>query len=576
MTKNTSIKKKQQRGALFRMLLLVAVLVCVNILASFFHYGLDLTAEKRFTLVAPTKKILHNLHDVVEVDVYLKGKFPAYMQRLQEAVHERLQAFKEIAGDKLVYRFSDPLEGKSDDEKKEIAKALDQKGISIMYLKEKNDEEMVEKPFLPWALVRYSGREMPVLLVESHQGFNEAENVNLSESRLEYKLAYAINTLGRPDLPHIAYLTGNGEQLNAYVEDALRTIAKRYRLDSLNLLKGINIPIAYDAVIIDKPTLPFTEQEQLKIDQYVMRGGHVLWLLDQLNAPMDSLVHGPQLIATDYGLNLDKILFNYGVRINPDLIEDMQCASLPYVVGMVGDKPDVNLRPWVYFPIADPASDHPIVRNMEGVLCQFASDIDTIATPDVKKTMLLQSSKYSRTANAPVRVSLTMMNYQLHEEMFRKPYRPIAVLLEGKFRSVYRNRLTPSFLQILSDSLQQPFKAACDSSTSMIVVADGDVINNDYTTKVGAGEMGYWRYTGDYYANKDFMLNCLEYLTDRSSILQARSKLAHLRLLDSGRVKDEKGQWQFVNVAIPIILVLVFASAYFFFRKRRYEKQSAK
>jgi len=567
MTTDKSIKSKKQKQAIIRLITMTGIVVCVNILASYYHYGIDLTKEKRFTLTGPTKKLLNNLTETVEVDVYLKGKFPAEIQRLQEAVRERLQSFKDIAGNRLVYRFSDPFEGKSEDEQKNIANALDQKGIKVMPLQVKGEEEYSVKPFFPWAMVRYNGREKPIKLTETVHGGSPAENISYSESLLEYKFASAINEMGRPDKPRIAYITGNGEPIDIHIQDAISTLMQYYHLDTLNLTQGIHIPILYDAIIITKPTVAFTEPEKLKIDQYVMHGGHILWALSMLNASLDSLTNAPMFIALDYGLNLDDMLFNYGVRINSNLIEDMQCEKLPTFYNGNSQEP----RPWIYSPVFDPTSQHIIVRNMQPVLSMFPNSIDTIATPGIKKTILLQSSKYSRSANAPVRVSLSTMNYLPRENMFNKHSIPAAVLLEGAFHSAYKNRLAAEYLHILNDSLHLPFKGECDSSNSMIVISDGNIMSNDYATKEGVLPMGYWKWTGNFYSNKDFLLNCMEYLTDRSGILEARSKESKLRLLDSGRVKEEKDKWEIINVVVPVAIVLVFASCYFFFRKRRYE-----
>ncbi len=273
----------------------------------------------------------------------------------------------------------------------------------------------------------------------------------------------------------------------------------------------------------------------------------------------------------EYGLGLDDLLFKYGIRVNNDLVEDMQCLKLPRVFNG-----QTELHDWVYFPRFNPTADHPIVRNMDFVMGYFTNSIDTLKLPGIKKTVLLQTSKYSRKADAPVRVSLGMMSFPMKNEMFNKPYRPVAVLLEGKFHSVYQNRLAPEYLRLL-DSLKQTFKQECDSDNSMIITSIGNAFINDYTVKDGTLPMGYYKWTGDFFANKDFLLNCLEYLTDRSGILEARSKEVKLRLLDTGRAKDEKSTWQVVNVGIPIAAVLIFASCYIFFRKRRYEvKQTVK
>lgn len=568
MATKTPDKNQRQRQATIRVVVMIAILICVNVLASYFHNGIDLTKEKRFTLSAPTKKLLQDMQEVAVIEVYLQsstGKFPANIQRLQEAVRERLRSFKEIGGNKIIYHFTDPFAGKTDKEQKQIAHDLDQKGIHILQLNVQDDEEYSMKPFFPWALMQYNGKEMPVFLLENPPNTTADEKISYAEAKLEYKFASAINQMSKPDDPHIAYITGNNEPLGVNTLDMLATISRRYHVDTLDLSHSLNIPLVYDAIIINQPSIPFTGPEKLKIDQYVMRGGHVLWAIEALNAKLDSLANSPQFIALEYGLNVDDILFKYGVRINNDLIEDMQCLKLGRMLNG-----QVDARDWVYFPRLNPISNHPIVRNMDFIKAEFTSSIDTILSPGIKKTILLQSSKYSRNAPAPARVSLSMMNYPLKNEMFNKPYLPVAVLLEGKFRSVYERRLAPEYLQLL-DSLQQPFKPACDSNNSMIVTSAGNIFGNEYTVKEGTLPIGYYKYSHEFFANKDFLLNCLEYLTDQSGILEARSKEVKLRLLDTGRAKDEKATWQFVNVGIPIAAILIFASCYIFFRKRRYE-----
>jgi ABC-2 type transport system permease protein len=567
MAAKTPDKNVRQKQALIRIVIMAAILICVNVLASYFHTGLDLTHEKRFTLSEPTKKLLRNMREVAVIDIYLKGKFPAELQRMQEAVRERLRSFKDFAGNKIIYRFIDPLEGKSEAEQKQIVHDLGQKGISYMPLRKKDDDEegYSMKICFPYALVQYNGKEMPVLLLENPPGKTPAEKISYAEANLEYKFANALNQMGRRDKARIAYVMGNGEEYGVPTIDMLSTLPGAYDLDTVDLAHSLHISPAYDAIIVYEPTTPFTGPDKLKIDQYVMRGGHVLWVVNTMKASLDSLVNSPQFISTEYGLNLDDILFKYGVRINNDLIEDRQNIPLPRM--MNGSTPE--LHEWVYFPKLNPTADHPIVKNMDFIMTGFSNSIDTIKN-SIKKTILLQSSKYSRTAGTPVRVSLSMMSYPLKNEMFNKPYQPVAVLLEGKFHSVYQNILAPEYLRLL-DSLKEPFKPVCDSNNSMIVVSAGQIFSNGYTTKDGVLPMGWYKYTSEYYANKDFLLNCMEYLTDHSGILEARSKEVKLRLLDTGRAKDEKTTWQVVNVGIPITLVLVFASAYFFFRKRRYE-----
>jgi ABC-2 type transport system permease protein len=560
---------RQKQQATIRIVVMAAIVVCVNVLASWFHGGIDLTHEKRFTLTEPTKTLLRTMPEVAVIDVYLKGKFPAGLQRMQEAVKERLRTFKEIGGNRIIYRFIDPFEGKTDKEKKQIAHDLETKGVKMMELSNEDDDEYSMKPFFPYALVQYNGREMPIYLLDAPPGRGSVEQISYAEAMLEYKFANAINQLGKPTRPYIAYLTGHGEPLGVKTYDMLSTLPAIYDLDSLDLTHSLDISLAYDAIIINQPTMPFSGPDKLKIDQYIMRGGHVLWVINSLNASLDSLANAPQFIAIEHPLELDDILFKYGVRVNFDLVEDMQCNPLPRV--MNNGRP--QLHDWVYFPRLNPTSEHPIIKNMDLVMAGFTNTIDTIRSEGISKTILLHTSKYSRAARSPVRVSLSMMSYPLKHEMFTKSYLPVAVLLEGDFHSVYENRLAPEYLHLL-DSLKMPFVSKCTKPNSMIVTSIGEAFSNGYTAKDGVLPIGYYPFSGEYFANKAFLFNCLEYLTDHSGVLEARSKDVKLRLLDKGRVKPEKTMWQVVNVGIPVALVLVFASAYLFFRKKKYETKN--
>ena len=571
MTVNTSKKRKQQQSqATTRIVIMAAILVCVNMLAARFHYGFDLTSEKRFTLSPSTRKMLDSMKEVAVVDIYLTGKLPSSFQHLKDAAAEQLQSFKEVAGKHIIYKFVDPLEGKEGAERQTALRQMNEKGVRQIELHKYAEGDYSETKVFPYALVQYNGRELAVRLIEDNPSMSDMEVLNFSETKLEYKFATAIHNMIVADRPRVAYITGNGEPLGMNTIDLLTTMSFLYHVDTLDITKSFHISEAYDAIIVNKPTQRMDDKQKFSIDQYVMSGGHVLWMVDQVNASLDSLSTSPQFIAMDMGLNLDDMLFKYGVRINTDIIEDNQCVVLPINVGMRDGEPVLERQDWIYFPKITPTSKHPIVNNMDAILGKFVSSIDTIADPGVKKTILLESSKYSRVAPTPARISLSMAMYKPTLDMYNKPYRPIAVLLEGKFKSVYQNRLPPGTLRLM-DSLHHPFIAANKAENSMIVVSDGDIMLNDYTVSTGPYHLGYWKYTKELFSNKAFVLNCLEFLTDRSGLLEARSKQQKLRLLDEGRIKSEKTQWQIVNLAVPIAAVLIFASAYLFFRKRRYE-----
>ncbi|MCB9046967.1 MAG: gliding motility-associated ABC transporter substrate-binding protein GldG [Chitinophagales bacterium] len=576
MATNESKKRKlQKRQAITRLVILSAILICVNMLAVRFHWGLDLTKEKKFTLTNETKQVLRNMDDVAVITVYLDGKFPAGFQRLKEATREQLQAFRDVAGSNIKFQYMDPFAGKSDKEKEAVYVKLSEKGIFPVNLQVQGEEEGYSERFIfPWALVQYAGREAPIRLLENKLGMDALANLNYSESQLEYKFASAIHKLKNPTKTQLAYIVGHNETLGLNSYDLLNSLAEQYIVDTFDLTGNLYIPSFYKAIIINRPTAPFEDKDKFKIDQYVMNGGKVLWAIDQLNTPMDSLQANGSVISVDYGLNLDDQLFKYGARINSTLVEDRQCAPMPIMYGQPGDnQPRMELREWMYFPVFIPDANHPIVKNLDGVLGMYVSTIDTLTNPEVHKTVLLHSSKYSRKTSAPARVSLSMLQYPL-DAMFKTPKTPlpVAILMEGKFQSLFHNRLHPNFLKVLQDSLKRNFIHACDTENSMIVIADGNMLENDFSSKTGPMEMGFWKFTDTRFANKTFVLNCIEYLTDNSGLLSARTKDTRLRLLDANRIKTEGQKWQFVNIGLPVILVLIFASAYLFFRKRKYEK----
>ncbi len=568
----------RNRGALLRLLLLVASLILINALAVRFHYGLDLTAEKRFTLSKDTRKLLGTVDDVAVFTIYLKNDhMGADFQRLADATRDRLESFRGVTGGKLRYRFENPFTGLSTDkEKGNMAQKLAQKGIiGIPFGEGENGDSYTENILFPYAHLAYGGKEITISLLDNHQGMDRAAILDYSASQLEYKLARALYLLQNGQRPQVAYLVGNGEALGFRTFDALTTLPQFYNIDTFDLTQNLFIPAAYKAVIIAQPTLPFSDKDKYKLDQYVLGGGRVLMYIDQNTASLDSLAVSEAILATDRNLNLDDLLFRWGARLNANLVEDIRCVRIPVTVGELNGQPQIDRRPWPFFPVFVPSSRHPIVNNMDGILSLFASTIDTIATPDVKKTILLEASSRSRTSPVPARISLSSLRYKVRPELYNKPYGPTAVLLEGTFHSAFEGRIPEAFLEVLRDSIKRPFKAVSDTAGAVILVGDADIFLNQVSEKRGPQELGYWPIDDSRFSNKAFLLNCMEYLTEPGSPLEARSKESRLRLLDGARVKNERPKWQTLNIALPLVLLAVFASAYLFFRKRRYEGRGA-
>lgn len=561
-----------------RLALLGIGLLLVNIIGSQFHHRFDLTAEKRFSISEPTKELLRSLKDDITIEVYLTGKLPAGFQQLSEGTREVLNEFKEYGGSKIRFSYVSPLEGKNEQEKEAVFKSLTERGIQPVNLKIQQDAEdgYSEKIIFPAASVSGMQKQEAVNLLENHIAMTPDEKLNLSKSLLEYKFATAIKQLRLPGKRQIAYLQGQGEAIGINTIDMLTTLSRYYDIDTIDINQNIEIGKNYRALIVCKPSVSFDEKNKFKIDQYVMNGGKVLWMIDPLKLDIDSLKKQDATLAIDYNLNLDDLLFRFGARINSDLIEDYMYANpIPITVGMTGNQPDVQLFPWLYFPFSIPDSKHPIVNNMDAVMFSNVSSIDTIVNPEINKTVLLHSSTRSRRSPSPVRISLASIRYKPQAEMFRERNIPMAVLLEGKFKSIYTNRIDPGFLAIYQDSLKKTFMPECEKTNSMIVVSDADVFLNDFSEKRGPMECGYYKYSDQMFANKTFILNALEYLTDDYGLIVARNKTLQLRLLDKVRIKKEKIQWQLLNVALPIASVLIFASAYFFFRRKKYEGRVA-
>ncbi len=563
---------KFKNPALAQLAIVSGILLLLNIISSKLHTKLDLTEEKRFTLTKPTKTLLKNLQENVTVKIFLGGKnLPGSFQKLQASTAEMLQSFKEVSGNKVQFAFENPIADKSIKDQEEIKKAYTARGMQPINLKVQQDanDGLNEQVIFPYALINANGKEYPVDLLENNLSQTPAEKLNKSETLLEYKLINGIKEIFTVAPPEIAYVVGNGELLGLNTIDALFSISNKYKVDTIDLSKS-DIPPAYKVAIIAKPTIPFDEPSKFKIDQFVMSGGRVLWYLEATDISMDTLQKTPTYMAMPSNLNLDDLLFKYGVRINNNLIEDMACNQIPVKVGEA-DNEDMVLLDWLYFPVITPTAKHPIVKNIEPLMATFASSIDTVANKENHKTILFSSSAYSRLVSTPVSVSLNSLRYKPKLELFTKKNVPMGVLIEGNFKSIFENRLEPSFIKSY-DSVNRKFRTKTDKPSKMIVVSDGDMFKNDVSEKRGPTPMGYYKFNNMLYDNKVFLLNALEYLTDDSNLLEARGREIKLRLLDAKKVKKYKMQWQLLNILLPIGIVLVTGIALMFFRKRRYEQ----
>ncbi len=554
---------------------LIAAAVLVNFLASKFHVRLDLTAEKRFTLSQPTRILLGQLNEPVQITVLLEGDMPAGFKRLSNAAKELLGEFKEYGRQNIQVSFIRP--GVNDSTHRLSMDSLMRLGMNPtnVRVKAKEGEGEEQRYLFPGAVISYKNRIIPVDFLQGTKvtDGDPFNTLNAAEALLEYKFAHTIEKIIREEVANIGYMIGNGEPLNYNVYDLIEGVLKpNYGFGFLPIDSVETIPLEFDALVVMKPATGFTDRQKLKIDQYVMNGGKIVWLVDKLYAEMDSLMRRQSdFVAYDRDLKLDDLLFKYGVRINSDLVQDLQCDQLPLVVGNFGDQPQMQLAPWYYFPLLTGSDTHPISKNLDYVVSMFPQSIDTVAAPGIRKTVLLSTSANARTLSTPALVSLNSVKSADDLKTFNRSSIPVAVLLEGKFNSLFSNRLSKSLLDSLAHYYQQPFLSQSVFDNKMIVISDADIATNVFTPAQGPLPIGMNQFTQAKYANRDFLENAFEYLVSNTGILSTRTKDYTLRLLDPKKVEQEKGKWQLICTVIPVLVVILFGAVFQHLRKRKYQ-----
>jgi ABC-2 type transport system permease protein len=565
-----NIMEKRIPGFL-QILLILGIIIFINILSQYFNTYLDFTEEKRFTLTEPTKKLIKDVKNVVYIQVLLEGNFPSGFKRLQQSTKEILDQFNSENG-YIEYEFENPNEG-TVDVINARRKSYGEEGLIPTNLMVRSGSENKEQLIYPYAIVKLGDRKISVNLLENAPDLDQESNLSNSISLLEYKLATAIQKVHYPEKKNILFTTGHGELAREQTKSLVSLLNSSYNLAWINLDSTFIIKPEIDLLIIARPIIPFTEKNKFVLDQYVMNGGKIIWLVDGLKMSLDSLSTRNEFIPEPLDLNLTDYFFKNGIRINSNLVLDLECSRIPQVIGRTGDKPQIELFPWYYHPLIAPRSNHPIVSNIDRISLEFPSTIDSLKTKtDIKKTILLQSSQYSRYQNSPMKVGFEMMRYKPDPDKFNRPNLPIGILLEGTFGSLFENRLDEDMNNILS-SIGIPFKTI-SSPTSMLVVADGDVIKNLYDKETGKfAPIGYNKYEkATFNGNKDFILNSIEFMINQNNILTARTKEFKLRMLDKVKAEKDKLYWQSINIVLPIILIVLFGTINFYWRKKKFIK----
>lgn len=575
-------RKNLKKNQLIAFVVTLALIAVLNVIGSFVFTRFDLTSEKRYTLSETTKETLRSLDDYVYFKVYLVGDFPAGFKKLRRETKEMLDEFR--AYSKYIdYEFINPTEGIDRTEINENYKLLYQSGLNPTELTVQNSDGSTKQMIIwPGALVSFQNNtEIAIDLLENQLGQSSEAALNASIQNLEYRLLDAIKKVTRDKKPGIAFIEGHGELNEAEVYDITQTLQQNYyvtrgeiagKVDALlerseNSKGEVKAFTKFDVIVIAKPTEPFDEKDKFLIDQYIMHGGKVLWLVEPVYATMDSLTSQESTIGVEQDLNLEDMLFKYGVRLNHNLLLDLNCAALPIRTGQVAGQAQLEFYRWFYFPLVQAASNHPVVRNMNAIKLDFVSSIDaTTSDGGIVKTPLLKTSDYTKISGAPVFISLAMLRQTPDKRLFPSKGQYVAYLLKGTFPSLYANRITSE----IAESNEMHFLPE-SVPTSMIVVADGDIIRNqiDVISKKPL-PLGYDQYTQNTYGNKAFIENAISYLVDGESLIEIRSREFKIRLLDPDKLVNQRLRWQLVNILVPTGLVILLGIIMALVRKKRY------
>jgi gliding-associated putative ABC transporter substrate-binding component GldG len=548
----------------------VALIVVLNLAGHFVFKRFDLTADKRYTLSQTSLTIVSEVKEPLYIDVFLEGEFPGEFKKLQTETQQLLEEFK-AENPNIIFQFVNPLE--DEDQKDKTMQSFVDRGMTPVNVTVNDKGQQTQEMVFPWAVATCGNRSVKVPLLKNMMGASTAEKVVSSVQHLEYAFANAINTIAKAKQKKVAVIKGNGELHDILIADFVKSVRDNYyigtfTMDSVskNPVESLKYLKKYDLAVIAKPTEAFTDEEKEVLDQFIVSGGKTLWLVDQVNMEMDSLYNqNGSNLAFPRDLGLNDMFFKYGIRLRPDLIKDIMATPIALATGEQGSATQYTQYPWFFSPLIYPSqgTKHPIVSNLDGIKFEFTSPIEPLKN-DIKKTVLLQSSPYSKLVGTPSEVNLKMVSERPEQKDFTGTGNfPVAVLLEGQFHSMYENRVLP-----FKDSTWK----SVGTDNKMIVVSDGDIIKNQLDKNFQPLELGYDKWTNNLYANKEFMMNCVNYLLDDNGLINIRSKEVDLPILDKEKVYANYTSSQVVTVAVPIIILLVFGIVFTILRKRKYSK----
>ncbi|KAB2867890.1 MAG: gliding motility-associated ABC transporter substrate-binding protein GldG [Bacteroidales bacterium] len=564
------MNKSARYKGLVRLAIALTTIAMVVFLSNIFYLRFDLTSEKRYTLQDVTKRTLKDLNDAIYIKVYLDGDLPIGLNRMKKALTETLDEFRVIAGKNIQYEFINPSESANTKERQKVYNQLYEKGLQPTNIQQ-NDKEggSSQKLVFPGLIMSYAGREVPVNLLKNIPGLSADENINLSIQNFEFALVDGLMKLTTETRPKIAFIQGHGEFDEFQTGDIEKALSEYYDIDRIAIRGNIDALKPFQTVIIAGTNQPMPEADKIAIDQFVMNGGRVLWFIDPVQVSIDSLSKGASTLAFVNQHNLDDMLFRYGARLNPMLIQDLQCAVIPVNMALAGQEPKFVPAPWVYYPLLAAPTNHPVTRNLNLIHSQFASPVDTVGgSSAIKKQYLLYTSMNGKVLQVPLFVSLSQVNQRINEREFRISNIPVAVELSGEFQSVFRNRPLSGY------NNGQPFEFKDKSAfTRMIVVADADIIRNDVQRRPNGAyiiPLGYDRFTNQTFGNKELVMNMVRYLNDDEGLMNLRSRDFKLRLLDRKAILQSRLKWQLINMLIPSAILVIGGFVWLYVRRRKY------
>src|SRR5665648_138206 len=542
--------------------------ILVSFLSGQLFFRIDLTAEKRYSITEVSKKLVNNLERPVNITLYLDGELPPGFRKLQKSVQQKIDDYNAYSAQRINLMIIDPYEITDSKRRDQLFADLAGKGLQPTDIRQNTEQGTVTRRIFPGAMIEYGEKLMSVNLLNNNPALHAEVNLNNSIESLEYEFSSAFSELMNTEKQTVAFLYGQGELNENERHDFAEALAGKYAVEKVTVQDLDSKDAHIKALIVANPTQKFTEHEKFYIDQYLMNGGRIMWLIDPVAVSLDSLSTGYMTLAFPRNLNLADQLFRYGIRLNANLVQDAECVMIPVNTAPAGTPVKFTPAPWYYSPLLIPSENHVISRNMNRVKAEFVSSIDTVGKQEtVRKTVILASSAYSLVSETPVEISLSSVNNPPDRRLFKYPSQPVGVLLEGTFTSVFKNRMVDSFGVKASGVKTE------SQPTKMIVLADGNLMANQYRIAGGVPEfmpLGYDRYSQQTFGNKAFLFDAVNYLCDDNGLMELRSRVFKIRLLDKVRVKESKLKWQMLNVLSPLILIVLFGAVFVYIHRRKY------